>query len=71
MVRYLTRSPPPRVTSLEPPNHNSENLTLDEYESLDDILDIIRHITNTNNEQPTLHLPSPQPFREPTPMLTP
>ena len=29
------------------------------------------HITNTNNKQPRPHLPSLQPFQEPTPMLTP
>ena len=64
-------SPPSRATSHEPPNHNSENLTLDEYESLDDTLDIISHIANTNNKQPTPHLPPLQPLQEPTPMLIP
>ena len=60
-----------QATSYESPNHNPENLTLDEYEPLDDTVDIISHIANTNNKEPTTHLSSLEPLPEPTPRVTP
>ena len=71
-----TFSPSPQDTSHEPSNQNSENLTHEEYDPSNDTIDLISHIANTNNKQPTpylltqeqsLSLQTPQ---EPTPLLT-
>ena len=69
-------SPSPQDTSHEPSNQNSKNLTHEEYDPSNDTMDLISHISNTNNKQPTPYLStqeqshSLQTPQEPTPLLT-
>ena len=69
-------SPSPQDTSHEPSNQNSKNLTHEEYDPSNDTMDLISHISNTNNKQPTPYLStqeqslSLQTPQEPSPSLT-
>ena len=55
------------LTSAKSPNHFLEDRTIDEDDSLDDLLDIISHMANANNNapQPTPSGPLIHPLQEP------